>query len=295
MIPATRLLSALLASLMLAACTQGVAEFRYFDEAYRAQAESGEAALDRLAASERALWERDYEKRKTDPDAGGAAAIPDFDPDEAALILEVGEPPLTAAIRDSLRSVTRFNDAMTGLATGEAGEALAARMGDAVTSVTGAAGAFGAASGLPQGTVFAGAAKGAVELVKPFFTQLAQIEDRAQFQKILIDAYPSVRKMMVELRGGTVAMFDVHREAYKDPDLVLGGVDGVPKDRLPALEEERRRLAEWVLLLDQAMIAMDEAVAAIKEGRSASTASLVAASQELSRLAETVKILRNRN
>ena len=277
---------------LLGACatsTAGIAEFRYFDEAYRAQAVAGETVLDSLAVSERKLWRRTFEARTR---AATGAVIPPFDPDDAPYLIEIGDPPLTAAIRDSLDYVTRYNDAMTGLATGEAGAALSARMGDAAVSAAGAAGAFGAAAGLPQGAAFAVAAEGAVALVKPLFTQLAQLNDRAEFRKLLIEAYPSVRALLLELRAGASAMFDVHKEAYKTRGALGGAVEGVLLADLPKLEEERMRLAAWILLIDQAVPAMDEAALAVTEGRSDGAAALVAASLELSRLAENVRFLR---
>lgn len=283
---------AVAAAPLLAACTAGIAEFRYFDEAYRAQATAGEAVLDRLAVSERKLWRRVYDARSRDT-ATASRVIQPFDPDDAPYLIEIGDPPLTAAVRDSLRSVTRFNDAMTGLATGEAGEALAGRMGDAAAAATGAAGAFGAAAGLPQGAVFAAAAEGALATVKPLLVQLAQIEDRARFRALLVDAYPAVRALMGELRAGTTAMFDIHKEAYKTRGALGDAVEGVLVADLPQLEEERLQLAAWVLLLDQATLAMDEAALAVVEGRSDGAAALVAASLELSRLAETVRAIRD--
>ena len=280
-------------ALILGACTNGVEEFRYFSEAYKAQAESGETALDRLAVSERKLLLRKFERSKTDKKTK-KAVIPAFNPDEASHIVNLGDPPLTEAIRDSLQSVVRFNEAMTGLATGEAGTTLAARMSDAAVSASGAVGSFGTAAGLQEAAALSGAMKGAVELIKPLFEQLAQIEDRARFRTLLIEAYPNVRKMMIGLRAGTTTMFKIHKRAYVTRGALGGQVEGVLLTDLPELEKERMRLAEWVLLLDKAMIAMDEAFLAVK-ANNVNPTSLVATSQELSQLAETIKRFRNQN
>lgn len=277
---------------MLGACSNGIQEFRYFSEAYKAQAESGEAALDRLAVSERKLWAVGFDAKKNDP-ANDSTIIPAFDPDDARYIVDVGDPPLTASIRGSMRSVLHFNQAMTGLATGEAGTVLAARMSAAAVAVAGAAGSLSTAAGLPQGVALAPTVQTAVGAVGPLFEQLAQIEDRAKFRTLLIESYPQVKQLIGELRAGTAEMFEVHKEAYKEPGSLFG-VEGVPEEKLPELERERLLLAQWVVLLDKSVAAMDEAILAISDD-SVTPASLIAVSQELSRLAESVTRLRNQN
>lgn len=277
---------------MLGACSNGIEEFRYFSAAYKAQTESGEAALDRLAVSERKLWAVTFDARRVDRDSG-STVIPAFDPDDSPYLVAVGDPPLTASIRSSLRSVLHFNQAMTGLATGEAATVLTARMSAASVSVASAAGSLSTAAGIPQGAALAPGVQAVVSAVGPLFEQLAQAEDRARFRTLLIDTYPQVKELIGKLRAGTVEMFEVHKEAYKEPGS-LSGVDGVPEEKLPELEKERLRLAAWVVLLDKSLVAMDEAILAISDD-SVTPASLVAVSQELSRLAESVTRLRNQN
>jgi hypothetical protein len=280
--------------LTLGGCATGIAEFQYFDEAYRLQAVTGNEVLDRLARSERILWQRTFEKRKIDR-KNNSEIIPAFEPNEARYVLQVGDPPLTGAMRESLNSVTRFNSAMTGLATGEAASALSARMGTAANSLTSAAGGFGTAVGLPQAAALAGAAGGVIAILQPLFKQLAQIEDRARFQELLLQASPDVIALLKTLRNGTPTIFEVHKEAFKKRGALDASsfVEGVPKEDLPKLQKERERLAAWVELIDRAALAMNAAVVAVRDGgQAADVEALVDASVSLNVLAETMKAVR---
>lgn len=274
----------------LGACTAGIPEFRYFDEAYQTQSAAGDEVLDRLGASERKLWQRVFDARKVDQ-ATRSDVIPAFDPNEAGYVVRVGDPPLTAGIRDSLHSVTRFNGVMIGLATGEAAAALASRASAAAISATGAIGAFGSAVSLPAAAAFVGTAGTAIATLKPLFEQMAKLEDRARFQELVIEAHPHIKAMLLALRGGAATMFNVHKQAYKTRG-ALDAVEGVLAEDLPKLEEERQRLAAWVLLIDQTVVAVDIAVEAMRSGDEVSIASLVDASNELSTLAATLKAIR---
>ena len=285
-----KLSTAILLAATLGACTAGIPEFRHFDAAYQTQAAAGDDVLDRLGRSERKLWQRVFDTRKVDK-ATQAKVIPAFDPNEAKYVVPIGDPPLTGGIRDSLHSVTRFNGVMIGLATGEAATALAGRASAAATAATGAVGAFGSAAGLPVAAAFTSAAGVAIAALKPLLEQMAKIEDRARFQELVIEAHPHIKALLLALRGGSTTMFNIHREAYKTRG-ALGAVEGVVAADMPKLEEERRRLAAWVLLIDQTVLAIDIAVEAIRTGDDVSIASLVDASNELSTLAATLKAIR---
>ena len=113
--------------LPLSACATGVAEFQLYGAAFDTQYVEGAKVFDRLAAAERTVA-----KRMLKPKAG----IADFDPNQAANYLQVGDPPLTGAMRASLGAALHYNQALSGLATGEATVALTNRLSTAATSLS---------------------------------------------------------------------------------------------------------------------------------------------------------------
>ena len=267
--------------LLVASCSAGIPEFRYFDEAYDTQAAEADKVLDRLGAAERTLKRRQF---NDDP------GIRDFDPDEAGYYVDIGDPPLTGAIRNSVRSVGLYNDALSGLATGEAAAALTARIGEASTSLASAAQSFGALSG--PGIVFVPAAQTAIRGLLPLFQAAAAAANRAEFRRELIAAYPDLRAFVVAIRAGTPEIFDVMRRSYVQRGL-LGGTDGIVDEDLARLEADRQLLAGWVILLDRTLAAMDAAKAAVESGSPADVETLVSASIGIRTLAETISALQS--
>lgn len=266
--------------LLVASCSAGIAEFRYFDEAYSIQATEADKVLDRLATAERTVKRRQFAQ---------AAGIRDFDPNEAGYYLDIGDPPLTHAIRDSIRAVGLYNQALSGLANGEAAAALALRIGEAATSLASAGQSIGALSG--SGVVIAPAAGAAIRKLLPVFQQAAAAANRAEFRRQLIAAYPDVRALVAAVRAGTPEMFDVMRRSYVQRG-VLGGTDGIPDDALAKLQRDREMLAGWVILLDRTLVAMDAARAAAESGSSPDVATLVSASSGVRTMSEAIRALR---
>lgn len=67
--------------------------------------------------------------------------------------------------------------------------------------------------------------------------------------------------ILAGLRGATPAMFRVFERSRIDPDTRGQTASGLTPDQETALEQDRRLLAGWVLLLDGTARAMDAAVA----------------------------------
>ncbi len=281
------LLLFILGTSVLVGCNSGIAEFQNYQTAYQAQYLQGTQVLDRVAEAERVV-----ERRQRDRDD----VIPPFDPDKARYYVVVGDPPITGAIRDSLISVNDFNATLVALATGEAAQALTARAGATAASATSALGAVTAASGAlaAESAAFTTAAGAAFTAILPVFQQLAAIEDRAEFRRVLLQAYPDVRKLVVTIRNdATPAMFELIKRSYVVPGSLDDVVDGVPKSDLPRLEQDRRMLAGWVVLLDKTLAAMDRAAAAAADpGSSTDLALLTDASIEVRALAESIRAAR---
>jgi hypothetical protein len=274
-------------SVLLSACARGVAEFQLYTQAFNAQYEQGDAILNSVARAERVVVRGRI---------AGRGAIPNFDPNKAAYFVDNVDPPITGSIRASLKSLKSYNDALGALANGEAATALSNRVGVLATNIVGALAASEAAFG------FGGVIPGADQMVAKFTSQLniaapiikevAIISTREAFRHQLIAAYPAMRDLLVTMRDGTPAMFNMLRTSR----VVRGSQDypeGIPPEGAAALERDRALLAGWVLLLDKSLVAMQAAVvAAMTDLPNADLASLAEASLELRVLAEQVKSLR---
>jgi hypothetical protein len=270
--------------LLLSACTTGIAEFETYDTAYRSQAAEADRVLDRLAAAERSVVRRQF---AVDQEKSGR--IRAFDPDEALYYLAISDPPLTGTIRGSVAAVTRYNAALVGLADGSAAEALTARVGAGTSALTQAAGAVTAVTGV--GAVAAPALQAAISVALPIFQRLANIVDRAEFRRQLVLAYPDIRALLLELRAGSPAMFEVIKRSYVERGGLGGGrVEGIPTGDLPRVESDRTLLAGWVVLIDRTILAMDQAVAAVSgDGAPGDVAGLVEAATEIRSLADIIR------
>lgn len=263
---------------VLTGCSGGIAEFQIYDQAFDAQFAKGEAVLDRVARAERIVVLR-REARKP--------ALQEFDPNNAAAYLGTGDPPITAAMRASLKSVQSYNKALTGLANGESARSLSARAGKVTSNLLSASGALAVASG--GSSAFAAAGAGLVGGLLPVFERVAAAANRAAFRRDLLKAYPDMRKLLQRMRDGTSEMFELIRRSYVQRGL-LGASGGVPTADLPKLRQERQLLAGWVVLLDRTLVAMDSAAeASLRGASSADIAVLAETSSELRILAETIR------
>jgi hypothetical protein len=277
----------LLAGALLTGCARGVAEFQLYTQAFNIQYEQGDAILTRVANAERVVVVGGIRRQ---------AAIPAFDPDKAAYFVDAVDPPITGSIRASLKSLKAYNDALGGLANGEAAEALTNRLGTLTSNVVGAIAAAQVAAG------GAGAVPGADRLVSntakslldisPILKQVATFASREAFRQQLITAYPSMRELLLTLRAGTPAMFEILKRSRVKRGS-LDGTGGISADGMTALENDRMMLASWVVLMDKALLAMEAAItAAMSDISAVDLAALSEASVELRVLAEQVKKLR---
>lgn len=273
----------------LAACgNRGVAEFQLYTQSFNLQYEQGDAVLNALANAERKVA-LSVIKARTRPD--------NFNPKQAAYYVENVDPPFTASIRASLKSVKTYNDALNGLTNGEAAEALTNRVGALTTNIVGAIAATQTAFGGPVATAAANTmvkdVASSLNLALPIFQQAATYASRESFRQQLIAAYPYMRGLVVTLRDGTPQMFEVMYRSHVQIGKLGVGRGGVSD--AAAVEKERAMIAGWVVLLDNTLIAMKTAAAAaMSDVPSSDLASLSEASIELRVLAEKIKSARNK-
>ncbi|MBZ8134393.1 hypothetical protein [Afifella sp. IM 167] len=277
-----RLMGALLL-LSLEACASGLAEFRLYGEAFDAQFVQGEKVLDRLAVAERIVMRRGRQ----------LSNIRAFDPQDAPYYLNVGDPPLTLSIRTSLKAVREYNAALIGLADGTSATKLAAGLGQITNNLNTAL----ASLPLADRAILAAGGEATIKASEEVISQALGVLKtassfalRASFRRQLLRAYPAMSELLVRIRDGTDEMYLVMQRSRVEPGTLGGGSLGVPAAELPNLEQDRKLLAGWVVLLDQTLEAMDAAAAAALDGASPpDLAALVEASVQIRALAEGVK------
>ena len=274
--------------ILLGGCATGVAEFQLYIQGFDDQYEQGQIVLDRVARAERIVVRR----RLARTSASG------FNPDDAAYYLDTGDPPITASIRASLKSLKDYNDALGALASGERVEALVAQAGTLTAALAGTATALGTAAGVtalaPGADRLVAQATGAVNQALPIIQQIGTYASRSAFRKQLVEAYPAMRKLMLALRDGTPAMYELMKRSYVQRGS-LETPTGIRSSDEANLAHDRELLAGWVLLIDKSLAAMETAVVAVMSGASpGDLAALTAASVELQVLAARVQDIRKK-
>jgi len=228
----------------LAACTtySGIAEFDAYRTAFNSTHQTGNAILDILARKERKIF------LNANPPGNST-----FNPDYAAYYVDSIDPPGTAAFRRALDSVKAYNDILFGLASGEAAEALSARLLSLNTSLSSAAketssllgvGALGRADlvktlgGLDQRLRAAG------ELVD----FALKYKSRDDFRRFAADYNPVVQQILVSLRDGTSIIF---------PVLTRDAAAAFPAADTKTIGIYRKLLSDWVLSLESTIAALN--------------------------------------
>ena len=274
---------AIVACVLLAGCAGGIPEFGLYSKAFDVQFEQGNSVLDRFAEAERRT------RLNALPDETDE---PTFDPANATLYFERLDTPIAGALRQSLVTVHEYNLALAALASGETDRVTLTRIADFATNLAATAASL---RGLPGEAEAAGlvAAGVKVEKLVPVFDQLAKFAGQAAFRSQFSDAYPAMRDLLGAIRAYTPTMFDVMRESYVDPKITRPR-SGIAETDYARLMDDRRALAGWVVLIDQTLVAMREADAAVRSGSTISSAALLESSTELRVLAERVRVATSR-
>jgi len=267
---------------------RGVPEFHLYVQAFNTQYEQADAIFNAVGQAERTVVLRNIRK----------SAIPDFDPDQAAYFVENVDPPITALMRASLKTLKSYNDAVDALVNGAAAEALANRIGDLTANVTGAIAAaelaVSGAGAIPGAEQLVANSTKSLNLSTPVIKELATLASRAAFRQQLIATYPYMKDLLVTLRNGTPAMFEMLKRAQ----VTRGSLDnplGISPAGVAIVEKDRALLAGWVLLLDKTLATMQAAVtAAMAEPTAVALADLAEQSVELRVLAEQIRSIRSK-
>lgn len=277
----SRVITSIILVLSVSACSYGEAEFQLYQKSFGVQHVEGAKVFDRLGRAERVLERRGI---------ANAPGIPDFDPLLAAIYLDLGDPPLTASLRASLEALESYNNVLSNLATGASAKSLAAQLSAANAALDGTIASLMGITG--QTATFATPLAGVIATAVPALELAIKARNRQEFRRQILAAYSDMEALLLELRNGTPVMFFVMREARKTPGLI-DGVDGLTVAAREALEDDRKLLAGWVLLIDETLIAMESARDAVRAGRgSADLTGLVAATVEIEATAKAIKAAR---
>lgn len=274
----SRFLIALSCCALVTACSRGAAEFQLYVKAFDEQYDHGQRILDSLARAERIVVKRNL---------GESART--FTPDKARYYLDNVDPPITASMRASVKSLKDYNLALAALANGEAAEALTNRLSSLTANLAGAISSAAVAMNspipVPGLQTFIRESQGHLSAAFPIIQQIAVWASREAFRRELVRTYPAMRGLVQELRKGTPQFFLVLYQSRTSKEQ-----DRPSAEAMSAIEKDREAMAGWVLLLDQTLAAMDAAVeAALSDSPSGDLAALAELSIELKVLAEKVK------
>lgn len=265
--------------LFLSGCATGIHEFEAYSTAYNLQHNEAQQVLNKLAKDERKIWELENDSART----------PRFFANNAAYYVEAGDPPLTGSIRETLDGVLRFNQALVALGNGSRSEVVSDQIVGAVTNLgqasVGFSGVLSSVSGAGALNAFGPAITNVSNKLNPLVPVLQSgltISARSEMREILVSSYPTLRKILIELRPTAEAIYNVYLAENLSSDT-------------PRSEQirDRQLIAGWVLLIDETIKAMDVAIVAVQNPRSSvGVAQLGEATTRLRILSETLRVTR---
>ncbi|MEZ2146367.1 hypothetical protein AAE026_29335 [Bradyrhizobium sp. DN5] len=242
--------------LLVGCASISVQEFEVYKTAFDKTNEASTAILDQLALQERALFLRHYKY---------ARSTIHFEPGLARFLTDSVDPPGTAAFRGALQVIKAYNDLLYGLESGQTAQTLAAKLSAMESATSSSIVAVGGVAATATGANAASLATSMAALDKIFQTLLPFIQlglkYRAQeeFRTFLVQNYGLVRDLLWQLRKGTSVIFPVLTAASVREFNEGGAMSAEDSKRI---ETYRKLLADWVVLLEVTIKALDRAKAA---------------------------------
>jgi hypothetical protein len=235
---------------------RGIQQFSLYRTAFDKANVTANAILDQLALRERQLFLSRHP----------ANVSVTFNPNDASYYVDSVDPPGTGAFRRSLVTVKTYNDLLYGLASGQTAEALTAQLGElqvnvgkAITEIGGTAGAAG------QAAVVNAALSSAFSALQPIIQRGLAYRSRAAMRVYLLESYEPIRNILLEIRLGTQDIFPL----LADPVLKRSFVTGSPltAEEAAKIDIYRKLLADWVILIDGTITALDQVHVAMSASR----------------------------
>jgi hypothetical protein len=274
--------------LVAAACSfSGIVEFEAYKSAFDKTHATAQSILDQLAVQERALF------LKVNKSARSPVK---FNPALARYFTDSVDPPGTQSYRAALDTIKAYNDLLYGLETGQTAEAMTAKISSLESSLVGAtnstAALFAAGTAVtPQVTAAITTLDTLFKTLLPFIKSGLKFRSRQEFQSFLISAYPTVRELLVELRAGTATIFPVLTAATIARSIRDPTSGALTSDETAKIDAYRRLLADWVILIEASIKALDQAKVAAETGPTVggSITGLTAIATEMDSVAQSAR------
>ncbi|WP_341213401.1 hypothetical protein [uncultured Limimaricola sp.] len=250
---------AVLVFLALSACTppRGAAQFIQYTEAFSASRQASEALFDLVEVAERDQARLAYN-----------AELAEFDPSRPYLYSDLAAPPLASEYRTSFNVISRYNQLMVALITGESAGVLLTQVTELETSALAIA-ATATSTARLQGLA------SVMEVISVVARDAVAVRDRRVVAAELAQSADAVMRLMRTMRLGAPDIYNLLR--------ATAGSDN---------DSTRRRLvADWIVLMDRNIEALQAAVIASENTSRASTEfqSLQARMTELQNAADSIK------
>ena len=256
---ATLLLIITSAGLLLTSCAtyRGVAEFELYRSAFEKSYAASSSIIDQLSVQERALFLRHYPPSNVI-----------FNPNLAAYYTDTVDPPGTAAFRRALDTVKTYNDLIYGLASGEFVDALDAKV-SALSSQTISAGSetanlLGLAKRIGLGDLLkvAGSLNGYFAAAMEILDVGLKAQSRADFRRFVLKYNDNARNILLELRAGTAKIFPILTAETLRRSRIDPVNTKLTAQEAAKIDAYRKLLADWVILIDATVGALDHVTAA---------------------------------
>jgi hypothetical protein len=263
--------------------TRGIGEFTAYRQAYTSANEAGQAILDRLAVAERAVFHSSEESPSPDNLT--------FEAVKVRYYVDTVDPPITSSFRSTLNVVRIYNDAVIGLANGEAVEAIMAQVTLIGNAAIGAGSQIAAIAAGPAAlTAVTSGVAAPLALLEPLAEFALTQRSRQEFRARLVADHVHVDAVLEGLMKATPEMYAVLTRPLVRSKKSIRGTKPFTDAEMEAVLELRSALANWVILLEGSRIALAAAVSAVQSDSTAgAAASFVATAGELQQAAREVR------
>lgn len=280
--------------LLLSACkTVPGNQISYFSQALASVNGVSQPLLDDMALAERAQGQSVANRRAQGTSQNGVEQCPQapfswrktadgkqgfinsFCMSDAAFFANLGDPPVTASLRNALAVVDAYANLLTGLDSGANIDVAMGQMKGIGQNISGVSGA--------------GNLVPALAALAPIFKTVAQQSNAIEARRLILDGAPHVNTLLEGLRASAPVLFNTLTEG--SAKTLTGDVTGVAaQNELDRINTYRIAIANYVVLMDKLQGAWNLTVDAVKTpGNAANLAALSRYSVELKNDADAAR------
>ncbi|TDX23828.1 hypothetical protein DFO67_12332 [Modicisalibacter xianhensis] len=271
--------------LVLAGCaSNGSQETIMYRDMFRETHTTSKVILDKLALSERALFE---ETRYSE-----TIQKFDFIPSEARYYIETLDPPITASLRDSLEIIIAYIEAMAALATGESTKLISARASEIGALATNMLVSF---DDVTEPSVFSSIFDDTFQIIIPLkaFTPLVEYaitqRTRREYQSQFLTNYENIDTVLKNMRDLTPLMMNVVKTNIFLSSHSAGG-SIADQEALGKLKAFRTLLAGWVVLIEGTRVALRLAKQSLKSSSTSESIEIINTIKELDEVSKNLRM-----